>query len=134
MNDDELAEIRKRKLDALMNHTNDTGVNNMSGVTEVKDSNFDEFVKSAPLVIVDCWAPWCGPCRMLAPIIEQLAEEFSGKITFGKMNTDENETTPMKFNITAIPTMLVFKNGAQVDRIVGAGNKDFMKQKFAKHL
>ncbi|MDD1771889.1 MAG: thioredoxin [Methanomassiliicoccales archaeon] len=106
----------------------------MSGVTEVKDSNFDEFVKSAPLVIVDCWAPWCGPCRMLGPIIEQLAEEFSGKITFGKMNTDENETTPMKFNITAIPTMLVFKNGAQVDRIVGAGNKDFMKQKFAKHL
>lgn len=134
MKDDELAEIRKRKLDALMNHTNDAGVNNMSGVTEVKDSNFDEFVKSAPLVIVDCWAPWCGPCRMLGPIIEQLAEEFSGKITFGKMNTDENETTPMKFNITAIPTMLVFKNGAQVDRIVGAGNKDFMKQKFAKHL
>jgi len=134
MNDDELAEIRKRKLEALMNHTNDTGVNKMSGVTEVKDSNFDEFVKSAPLVIVDCWAPWCGPCRMLGPIIEQLAEEFSGKITFGKMNTDENETTPMKFNITAIPTMLVFKNGAQVDRIVGAGNKDFMKQKFAKHL
>lgn len=129
-----MAEIRKRKLEALMNQTYDTGVKKMSGVTEVKDSNFEEFIKSAPLVIVDCWAPWCGPCRMLAPIIEQLAEEFSGKITFGKLNTDENETTPMKFNITAIPTMLVFKNGAQVDRIVGAGNKDFMKQKFTKHL
>ncbi len=106
----------------------------MSGVTEVKDSTFEEFIKSAPLVIVDCWAPWCGPCRMLAPIIEQLSEEFQGKIKFGKMNTDENENTPMKFNITAIPTMLVFKNGVQLDRIVGAGNKDFMRQKFSKYL
>ncbi|HQQ25626.1 MAG TPA: thioredoxin [Methanomassiliicoccales archaeon] len=106
----------------------------MSGVTEVKDSTFEEFIKSAPLVIIDCWAPWCGPCRMLAPIIEQLSEEFQGKIKFGKMNTDENENTPMKFNITAIPTMLVFKNGVQLDRIVGAGNKDFMRQKFSKYL
>lgn len=110
------------------------GVNKLSGVTEVKDSTFEDFIKSAPLVIIDCWAPWCGPCRMLAPIIEQLSEEFQGKITFGKMNTDENENTPMKFNITAIPTMLVFKNGAQLDRIVGAGNKDFMRQKFSKYL
>ncbi|HPR99183.1 MAG TPA: thioredoxin, partial [Methanomassiliicoccales archaeon] len=100
----------------------------------VKDSTFEEFINSAPLVIVDCWAPWCGPCRMLAPIVEQLSEEFEGKIKFGKMNTDENENTPMKFNITAIPTMLVFKNGAQLDRIVGAGNKDFMRQKFSKYL
>ena len=106
----------------------------MSGVTEVKDSTFEEFIKSAPLVIIDCWAPWCGPCRMLAPIVEQLSEEFQGKIKFGKMNTDENENTPMKFNITAIPTMLVFKNGVQLDRIVGAGNKDFMRQKFSKYL
>lgn len=134
MYDEELAEIRKRKLEALMGHKEQKGVNHLSGVTEVKDSTFEEFIKSAPLVIVDCWAPWCGPCRMLAPIIEQLAEEFQGKIRFGKMNTDENESTPMKFNITAIPTMLVFKNGVQIDRIVGAGNKDFMRQKFSKYL
>ena len=134
MTDDEIAEIRRRKLEALMGHINDTGVKKLSGVTEVKDSTFEEFVKSAPLVIIDCWAPWCGPCRMLAPIVEQLAEEFEGKIKFGKMNTDENESTPMKFNITAIPTMLVFKNGVQADRIVGAGNKDFMRQKFSKYL
>ncbi|OPX59304.1 MAG: thioredoxin 2 [Methanomassiliicoccales archaeon PtaB.Bin215] len=134
MAEDELAEIRRRKLEALMGQNEQKGVNKLSGVTEVKDSTFEEFIKSAPLVIVDCWAPWCGPCRMLAPIIEQLAEEFQGKIKFGKMNTDENENTPMKFNITAIPTMLVFKNGAQLDRVVGAGNKDFMRQKFSKYL
>jgi len=134
MADEELAEIRRRKLEALVGQSKDTGVKKLSGVTEVKDSTFEEFVKSAPLVIVDCWAPWCGPCRMLSPIIEQLAEEFEGKIKFGKMNTDENESTPMKFNITAIPTMLVFKNVVPAARIVGAGNKDFMRQKFSKYL
>ncbi|HUT27959.1 MAG TPA: thioredoxin [Methanomassiliicoccales archaeon] len=134
MSDDELTEIRRRKLEALMGENNDKGVKKLSGVTEVKDSNFEEFIKSAPIIIIDCWAPWCGPCRMLAPIVEQLAAELEGKIKFGKMNTDENENTPMKFNITAIPTMLVFKNGVQADRIVGAGNKDFMRQKFSKYL
>ncbi|HOE52506.1 MAG TPA: thioredoxin [Methanomassiliicoccales archaeon] len=134
MVDDELAEIRRRKLEALMGQNELKGVNGLSGVTEVKDSTFEEFIRSAPLVIIDCWAPWCGPCRMLAPIMEQLAEEYQGKIRFGKLNTDENERTPMRFNITAIPTMLVFKNGMLLDRIVGAGNKDFMRQKFSKYL
>jgi len=134
MVDDELAEIRRRKLKALMGQNELKGVNGLSGVTEVKDSTFEEFIRSAPLVIIDCWAPWCGPCRMLAPIMEQLAEEYQGKIRFGKLNTDENERTPMRFNITAIPTMLVFKNGMLLDRIVGAGNKDFMRQKFSKYL
>ncbi|MCG7844931.1 MAG: thioredoxin [Methanomassiliicoccales archaeon] len=134
MSDNEIEEIRRRKLEALMGQSRDTGVKKLSVVTEVKDSTFEEFIKSAPLIIIDCWAPWCGPCRMLAPIVEQLAEEFQGKIKFGKINTDENESTPMKFNITAIPTMLVFKNGVQADRIVGAGNKDFMRQKFSKYL
>jgi len=134
MVDDELAEIRRRKLEALMGQNDLKGVNGLSGVTEVKDSTFEEFIRSAPLVIIDCWAPWCGPCRMLAPIMEQLAEEYQGKIRFGKLNTDENERTPMRFNITAIPTMLVFKNGMLLDRIVGAGNKDFMRQKFSKYL
>jgi len=134
MVDDELAEIRRRKLKALMGQNELKGVNGLSGVTEVKDSTFEEFIRSAPLVIIDCWAPWCGPCRMLAPIMEQLAEEYQGKIRFGKLNTDENERTPMRFNITAIPTMLVFKDGMLLDRIVGAGNKDFMRQKFSKYL
>ena len=132
---EELEAIRRKKLESLKYElSNKKGVENISSATEVKDSTFDDFVKANKIVIIDCWAPWCGPCRGLAPIIEELAKEFEGKIAFGKLNTDENESIPMRFNISAIPTLLVFKNGEMVDRIVGAGNKEFMKAKFAKHL
>jgi thioredoxin 1 len=132
---EELEAIRRKKLESLKHESyNKKGVEKMSSATEVKDSTFDDFVKANKIVIIDCWAPWCGPCRSLAPIIEDLAKEFEGKIVFGKLNTDENESIPMRFNISAIPTLLVFKNGEMVDRIVGAGNKEFMKAKFAKHL
>ncbi len=132
---EELDAIRRKKLELLKHEIyNKKGVENISSATEVKDSTFDDFVKANKIVIIDCWAPWCGPCRTLAPIIEELAKEFEGKIAFGKLNTDENENIPMRFNISAIPTLLVFKNGEMVDRIVGAGNKEFMKAKFAKHL
>ena len=132
---EELEAIRRKKLESLKHESySKKGVENMSSATEVKDSTFDDFVKANKVVIIDCWAPWCGPCRSLSPIIEELAKEFEGKIAFGKLNTDENESIPMRFNISAIPTLLVFKNGEMVDRIVGAGNKEFMKAKFAKHI
>jgi thioredoxin 1 len=132
---EELEAIRRKKLESLKHESsNKKGVEKMSSATEVKDSTFDDFVKANKIVIIDCWAPWCGPCRSLGPIIDELAKEFEGKIVFGKLNTDENENIPMRFNISAIPTLLVFKNGEMVDRIVGAGNKDFMRAKFAKHL
>jgi thioredoxin 1 len=132
---EELEAIRRKKLELLKHESsNRKGVEKMSSATEVKDSTFDDFIKANKIVIIDCWAPWCGPCRSLGPIIDELAKEFEGKIVFGKLNTDENENIPMRFNISAIPTLLVFKNGEMVDRIVGAGNKDFMKAKFAKHL
>ncbi len=132
---EELEAIRRKKLELLMHESyNKKGVEKISSPIEVKDSTFDDFVKANKIAIIDCWAPWCGPCRSLAPIIEELAKEFEGKIAFGKLNTDENENIPMKFNISAIPTLLVFKNGEMVDRIVGAGNKEFMKAKFAKQL
>jgi len=132
---EELEAIRRKRLESLKHESYiGKGVEKISSATEVKDSTFDDFVKANKTVIIDCWAPWCGPCRSLAPIIEELAKEFEGKIAFGKLNTDENENIPMRFNISAIPTLLVFKNGEMVDRIVGAGNKEFMKAKFAKHL
>jgi len=100
----------------------------------VTDADFDAFVAKYPLVVIDCWAPWCGPCRMVAPVVEALAKEMSGKIVFGKLNTDENPTIPNKFNISAIPTLLVFKGGKLADRIIGAMPKEQLGAKIKKHL
>ncbi len=100
----------------------------------VTDSTFDSFVTQYPLVLVDCWAPWCGPCRLVGPIIETLAKEYSGKVAFGKLNTDENMTTSGRFNIMAIPTMLVLKNGKLVDQIVGAVPKARIEETLRKYF
>jgi thioredoxin 1 len=133
--DEDLDRIRANKLSALIEGTNKKGVNKMAGTVEIiTDSTFESFIKQDKLVIIDCWAPWCGPCRALGPKIEELAKEMGDKVAFGKINTDENEQVPMRFNISAIPTLLMFKNGNFVDRIVGAGTKEFMKAKFEKHI
>lgn len=93
------------------------------------DTDIDETIKKFQTIVIDCWAPWCGPCRMIGPIIEELAKEMQGKIVFGKLNVDENPQTSMKYKIMSIPTMLVFKNGALVDRFVGAMPKEMLIQK-----
>src|ERR1700704_2204968 len=87
---------------------------------EITDANFDELVmKSEKLVLVDFWAEWCGPCRMVGPIVEKIAVANAGKVTVGKMNVDENPLTPGKFGIQGIPTLLFFKGGQKVGSIVG---------------
>ena len=87
----------------------------------VTDANFAEEVASSPLpVLLDLWAPWCGPCRMIAPVIEQLAGELAGRVKVGKLNSDENPMTGSRFNVRSIPTLLILKNGQEIDRIVGA--------------
>ncbi len=99
----------------------------------VSDRNFDQTVKSYALVVVDCWAAWCAPCRAIAPMVEQLAKEYSGKVVFGKLNVDENPETTQKFGIMAIPTLLVMKNGNEVDRIVGLLPKDQLQAKITTY-
>ncbi|MEM2934940.1 MAG: thioredoxin [Candidatus Thermoplasmatota archaeon] len=98
------------------------------------DKNFDEFIKKHPLVVVDFWAPWCGPCKFFSPIFEEIAKEMQGKVIFGKVNTDENEKLCERFGIMSIPTLLIFKNGEIVDRNIGAMPADMLKEWIEKNL
>jgi thioredoxin 1 len=102
-------------------------------VVEFTDGNWrSEVLEAQEPVIVDFWAPWCGPCRMLAPTIEKIAGEFVGKVKVGKMNTDENQDTPGSLRISAIPTVLVFQGGKEVDRLVGVNTESKFKATLSK--
>ncbi|HET7737372.1 MAG TPA: thioredoxin [Tepidiformaceae bacterium] len=102
----------------------------MSAPREVTDATFEaDVVKNELPTLVDFWAPWCGPCRMVAPIVEELSEEYSGKMNFFKMNTDENPAVPTKFGIRSIPTLLIFKGGELKGQIVGFRPKGDLKKR-----
>lgn len=103
-------------------------------IVEVSDVTMEGIVKENPFVVVDCWAPWCAPCHMIAPAIEELAGEYAGRIVFGKLNIDENKVTSSRYEVMAIPTLLVFRNGSLVDRITGALPKERLEPKLTKHL
>lgn len=138
MYDDELEKIKQRKLAEIMNR--------MSGAEKgfatrtppepvtLTDENFDEFVSNNRLAVVDFWAEWCAPCRMIAPIVKELAKDYAGRIAFGKLNVDENPMTAAKFGIMSIPTLIVFKDGQPVDMIVGAVPKRQIEVRLNRHL
>jgi thioredoxin 1 len=106
-----------------------------AGVLEFSDATFDaDVLKSSEPVLVDFWAPWCNPCRMLAPTIDALATEFTGKVRIGKVNTDNNPGIATNYNISSIPTVLIFKGGQIVDKFVGVTPKDRLATSLNKHL
>jgi thioredoxin 1 len=137
-NDKELDRIRKKRIEEMkMSLSKDSETSMGDWPAEpvpLTDQIFNDFIKKYPLIVIDCWAPWCGPCRMVAPVVEELAKDYQGKIVFGKLNTDENQETAMKFNIMSIPTFLIFKNGDLIDRPVGAMPKTSLEQVITKHL
>ena len=130
----EVEDIKQKKLNEMMTKAGSGGNGWPDAPVEVTDSNFDEFVKKYPKVVVDCWAPWCGPCRMLSPTIDQLAKDMNGSIAFAKLNTDDNYGTAGKFRIASIPTLLLFKDGQLVNRMVGAAPRAVVEQNIKKAL
>jgi len=103
-------------------------------VLTATDGNFDDIVREHPVLLVDFWASWCFPCKMIAPTIEELARDFEGQVTFAKLNVDENPETARKFGITSIPTLVLFKNGKVADKVIGAVPKEHLASRIKMHL
>ena len=102
----------------------------MGNVLEISDQTFDqEVINSATPVLIDFWAPWCGPCKMIAPIVAEISKEYAGKLKVGKLNTDDNQNVAVRYGVMSIPTVMIFKNGEMVARIVGAQPKQALTGK-----
>ena len=106
----------------------------MADIKQITPENFDSIVNDNLPVLVDFWAPWCGPCRSLSPIVDEVADELAGKLVVAKCNVDDNQDLAMKFGVMSIPTLIVFKNGEEVDRSVGALPKARLQALLEKHL
>ena len=137
---DELNEIMEKKMKDLAKKGNGNNfsdnINTTMGAVPLtlNDSNFEGTIKKSHLIVVDFWAPWCGPCRAVSPVIEQLATELAGKVLFGKLNVDENPVVSSTFGIQSIPTIAIFKNGKTVDGFVGAASKSQILSKISTYI
>ncbi|MDI6905708.1 MAG: thioredoxin [Candidatus Bathyarchaeia archaeon] len=131
--DKELRCIREKKLRELM-RLREKKQKMSTKPVHVTDSNINEIINKHSLALIDCWASWCGPCAVIAPIIEELAKEYAGKVLVGKLNVDENSKTAERFQVFSIPTLLIMKNGKEVDRIVGLVPKSYVETRLERYL
>ena len=134
--DEELERIKRAILQEMMRGRNSKkqGKSLSNKPMQVTDATFKEIIRNHPLVVVDCWAPWCAPCHMVAPVVEEMARDYAGRILFGKLNVDENREVATRYQIMGIPTLLVFKNGKLVDRIVGAMPRQTLEPKIIRYF
>ena len=134
-NDEEILEIKQRKLREMQKiATVRSTMNSITKPIVLTDLSFREEISKYPVMLIDFWAPWCGPCRMVSPIIEQLASEYAGRVVFGKLNIDENQMVAQSFGIQSVPTMMILKNSIVVDILVGALPKSQIETKLRQHL
>ncbi|NHV96597.1 MAG: thioredoxin [Thaumarchaeota archaeon] len=133
---DDLEDLKRKKMFELMRKAaeQESKKNYPTKPVEVTDATFYNFIKQYPVVVVDCWAPWCGPCRMISPVIEELASDYAGKVVFGKLNVDENPAVAAEYGIMSIPTLLFARNGEVVDRLIGAAPRQIIEAKLRQIL
>lgn len=137
--DEEIERMERKKLDEMLRRSlseaNPKPAGGLTaGVEVLSDVTFAQAVGKHPLTVVDFWAPWCGPCRIISPVIEELAKQYSGKVAFGKVNVDENLALSSSFGIEGIPTIMLFSRGRPIDAIVGAVPKAIIESKIRTHL
>ena len=129
--DDELARIREKRMQELTGKMQGAG---KGGVQHVDEMHFQQFITTNQCAVIDFWAEWCGPCRRIAPVMDELSVEFAGKVAFGKCNTDDNRRIAMEFNIDAIPAIMLFSRGQLVDRVIGAYPKEAIREKIIRRF
>lgn len=132
---DELEKIKRKKLEEMMKRQDAPATPPPpSAPVTVTDDTIDATVQQYPLVLVDFWAAWCGPCKMIAPVIDAMAADYAGKVVFAKLNVDENQGSAMRFQAMSIPTLILFKDANPVDRIVGAVPRATLEARIQKFL
>lgn len=135
MEDEELRLINEKRMKKLQQIVNEKELlKNIKEPLNLDDSNFAPTINKYPLLLVDFWAPWCGPCRMMSPIIDQVGKEYIGKLVVGKVNVDENPHISGQFGISSIPTLILFKRGQAVNNIIGSVSKGRIDEMVKMHL
>jgi len=137
--DENLEKIKRKKLEEMMKSISDRTEKKLplqasDKPVDLTDATFKKFVEDNSLSVIDCWAPWCGPCRFVSPVVEELARDYAGKISFGKLNVDKNQRVAAQYGIRSIPTLLVFKERKLVDQIIGAMPRQRLEPRITSHL